>query len=112
MKRRMVVRRHRPSGPLHHLGEVMLDDVRAGLATDVLLLAPASVHRPPCHFRATLTGTERCPTVSDGTQGTGSDQAIFKFCLVAATGQLTFSFFAKVRVAGSNPVVRSKRLLP
>jgi hypothetical protein len=27
--------------------------------------------------------------VSDGTEKTGSDQAVFKFCLVAATGQLT-----------------------
>ena len=51
--------------------------------------APASVHRRPCHFRATLTGTERCPTVSDGTEKTGADQAIIGFGLVASTGQLT-----------------------
>jgi hypothetical protein len=76
-----------------------------------LAAAPASIHRPPCHFRATLTGTEGCPTVSDGTEKTGSDKAIFKLCQVAATGQLTF-FFAKVRVAGSNPVVRSNRSPP
>jgi hypothetical protein len=48
--RRMVVRRHRPSGPLHHLGEVMLDDVRAGLPTDVLLL----LQRPSTVRRATF----------------------------------------------------------
>ena len=50
MKRRMVVRRHRPSGPLHHLGEVTLDDVRAGLPTDVLLL----LQRPSTVRRATF----------------------------------------------------------
>ena len=60
----MVVRRHRPSGPLHHLGEVMLDDVRARLHTDVLL----PLQRPSTVRRATLTGTEGCPTVSDGTE--------------------------------------------
>ena len=90
----------------------MLDDVRAGLPTDVLLLlqrpvAPASIYRPPCHFRATLSGTKGRPTVSDGTERTGSDQAIFEFRLVAVPGQLTF--FAKVSCAGSNPVVRSIR---
>src|SRR5207344_3460902 len=52
--------------PRHHLGEVMLDDVKAGLPTDVLLLLPASVHRSPCHFRATLNGTAGCRTVSGG----------------------------------------------
>jgi len=64
MRRRIVVRRHRPGEPLHHLGEVMLDG-------------------------ATLSGTEGCRTVSGGTNEMGVDQVLFKFCLVAVAGQLT-----------------------
>jgi hypothetical protein len=88
MERRIRVRPHRPGGPLHHLGE---GDARRpeGRTAHRCLAAAASKHRPPCHFRATLAGTEGCRMVSDGTEKMRSDQAIFKFGLVGGITSVT-----------------------
>jgi hypothetical protein len=65
MERRIRVRPHRPGGPLHHLGEVMLDDLRAGLPTDVLLLQRLSTVRRATFVPLWLArrGAEWCRTV-------------------------------------------------